>query len=203
MNEGILSTIGHTPLVKLSRLVEGAGFNLYAKLESFNPAGSIKDRVAFSIIEHAIEDGSLRPGLTVIESSSGNMGVGMAQVCSYYGLRFICVVDPKVTKQNLEIIRAYGAEVDLVTEPDPETGEFLVARIKRVKALLDATPGSVWLDQYSNLYNVLAHRQTMSEIVSELGGQVDYLSDGCEGNPPKSKFEERIMRFHILLRFLS
>src|ERR1043165_658050 len=155
MNEGILSTIGHTPLVKLSRLIEDAGFNLYAKLESFNPAGSMKDRVAFSIIKHALDDGSLRPGCTVIESSSGNMGVGMAHGCSYYGLRFICVVDPKTTKQNLEIIRAYGAEVDIVAEPDPDSGEFLVARVKRVKALLDAIPGSVWLDQYSNLYNAL------------------------------------------------
>ena len=75
------------------------------------------------MIRHAIETGAVRPGQAVIESSSGNMGIGLAQVCRYYGLRFICVVDTKTTSQNVDILRAYGAEVDVVSDPDPATGE--------------------------------------------------------------------------------
>jgi 2,3-diaminopropionate biosynthesis protein SbnA len=175
MTGDILSTIGNTPLVKLSRCVEGAHFSLYAKLEAFNPGGSIKDRTAYFIISKALENGQARPGVTVIESSSGNMGIGLAQACTYFGLRFICVVDPKTTKQNIEILRAYGAEVDMVEEPDPVTGEFLQARLNRVQALLREIPDSIWTDQYSNENNALAHYQTMREILTELDGHVDYL----------------------------
>jgi N-(2-amino-2-carboxyethyl)-L-glutamate synthase len=175
MNKGILSTIGNTPLVKLERVFEDAEFNLYAKLEAFNPGGSIKDRTAFSIIRHAIETGEIGPGTTVVESSSGNMGIGLAQACAYYGIHFICVVDPKTTTLNIEILRAFGAEVDLVTVADRITGEYLPARIARVQELLMTIENSFWPDQYSNIYNARAHHQTMREIVEELNGRVDYL----------------------------
>lgn len=175
MHAGILSTIGNTPLVKLERIFEDAQFHLFAKLEGFNPAGSIKDRTAFHIIGKAMEEGRLKPGMTVIESSSGNMGIGLAQACGYFGVNFICVVDSKTTKQNIEVLSVYGAEIDLVTEPDPFTGEFLQARLSRVKELLQVIPNSFWPDQYSNINNVMAHYQTMQEIVTELGEQVDYL----------------------------
>src|SRR5262249_38714438 len=146
--------------------------DLYAKLEAFNPGGSIKDRAALSIIGHALETGAIGPGMTVIESSSGNMGIGLAQACAYFGLRFICVVDPKTTRQNINILKSYGVEIDLVAQPDPVTGEFLQARIHRVKALLRSTENSFWPDQYSNIYNAVAHHQTMHEIVIALGGKV-------------------------------
>jgi N-(2-amino-2-carboxyethyl)-L-glutamate synthase len=156
-------------------MFEDTRFQLLAKLEAFNPGGSIKDRAAFSIIGNAMEKGEVRPGMTIIESSSGNMGIGLAQTCAYYGLRFICVIDPKTTNQNIRILKAYGAEVDIVAEPDPETGEFLPARIDRVKELLRTIPHSYWPDQYSNIYNARAHYQTMHEIVTALDGKVDYL----------------------------
>ena len=175
MNKGILSTIGHTPLVKLERILDDAEFNLYAKLEAFNPGGSIKDRTASSIIRHAMESGEIGPHTTVIESSSGNMGIGLAQACGYYGLRFVCVVDPKTTKLNIEILKAFGTEVDLVSVPDRATGEYLPARIARVKHLLGTIDNSFWSDQYSNIYNASAHYETMREIVEELDGRVDYL----------------------------
>jgi 2,3-diaminopropionate biosynthesis protein SbnA len=175
MTGDILSTIGNTPLVKLSRCIPGAHFSLYAKLEAFNPGGSIKDRTAHFILSRALESGRARAGAAVIESSSGNMGIGLAQACAFYGLRFICVVDPKTTKQNIEILRAYGAEIDLVKEPDPATGEFLQARLNRVQALLREIPGSFWPDQYSNEQNALAHYQTMREVLDQLGGRLDYL----------------------------
>jgi cysteine synthase A len=175
VGEGILSAIGHTPLVRLKRAIEDSSFRLYAKLEAFNPGGSIKDRAALSIISNALDAGLVQPGGTVIESSSGNMGIGLAQACGYFGLRFICVVDPKTTSQNIGILEAYGAEVDVVVEPDPVTGEFLHARIHRVQTLLRSIPNSYWPNQYANIQNVRAHYQTMHEIVAALNGRVDYL----------------------------
>src|SRR5919205_1328135 len=125
MEDGILSAIGNTPLVKLSRACKDYGFHVYAKLEALNPGGSMKDRPAHNIIRHALATGAVDSETAVIESSSGNMGIGLAQACAYYGLRFVCVVDVKTTEQNLRVLKAYGAEVHVVSEPDPETGEFL------------------------------------------------------------------------------
>ena len=176
MYDSILSAIGNTPLVRLDRVFDDLQFNLYAKLEAFNPGGSSKDRPAIKIIRRAIELGAVVPGETVvIESSSGNMGIGLAQACSYYGVRFICVVDRKTTMQNIRLLEAYSAEVELVSEPDPVTGEYLQARIDRVKSLLFSIPGSFWPNQYANLDNPHAHHQTMREIATQLDGKVDYL----------------------------
>src|SRR5262245_52360317 len=175
MKDGVLSAIGNTPLVRLSRVIPDARFKLYAKLEGLNPGGSTKDRPAFSIIRHAIDSGDIQPGTVVIESSSGNMGIGLAQACMYYGLRFICVVDPKATVQNVRLLKAYGAEVDVVQEPDKRTGEYLQARLDRVKDLLESTENTFWPNQYSHRYNPIAHYQTMHELVTELGGELDYL----------------------------
>jgi cysteine synthase A len=175
MREGILTAIGGTPLVRLTRLFPELDFQLYAKLESHNPGGSTKDRPAISIISRGIEGGQITPDTVVIESSSGNMGIGLALACAYYGLRFICVVDPKTTQQNIGLMRAYGAEVDMVEEPDATTGEYLQARIDRVKFLLRNIEHSFWPNQYANVYNPIAHHGTMDEIARALDGQVDYL----------------------------
>jgi N-(2-amino-2-carboxyethyl)-L-glutamate synthase len=172
---GVLSAIGHTPLVRLERVFADLHFRLYAKLEMLNPGGSMKDRPAFQIIRRAIESGAIRPDTVVVESSSGNMGVGLAQACAYFGLRLICVVDPKTTQQNIDILRAYGAEVDLVLEPDPVTNDYLPARISRVRELLSSVESSFWPNQYANESNPAAHAQTMQEIERALGGRVDYL----------------------------
>lgn len=175
MPRNLMSVIGNTPLVTLERVFADAPFNLYAKLEGLNPGGSIKDRTACNILSDAQSRGLIGPGTTVIESSSGNMGIGLAQMSALMGLKFICVVDPKTTAQNIDILRAYGAQIDMVTEPDPVTGEYLKARIDRVEELLQIYPDGFWPNQYSNLRNPDAHRQTMDEIVRDLGGAVDYL----------------------------
>jgi cysteine synthase A len=175
MNKSVLSVIGNTPLIELARIFESTGLKVFAKLEGFNPGGSTKDRAAINIIRQALADGEIRPGTTVVESSSGNMGIGLAQACAYLGLRFICVVDPKTTKQNIEIIRSYGAEIELVTKRDPATGEYLQVRIDRVQSLLRSIENSFWPNQYSNIYNARAHYQTMHEIAAELQGGIDYL----------------------------
>jgi N-(2-amino-2-carboxyethyl)-L-glutamate synthase len=114
VNSGILSIIGNTPLVKLENVFPEAKFQLFAKLEMFNPGGSIKDRPALNMLKNAFERGEIRPGSTIIESSSGNLGIGLAQACILLGLRFICVIDPKTTQQNLNILKAYGAEISLL-----------------------------------------------------------------------------------------
>jgi N-(2-amino-2-carboxyethyl)-L-glutamate synthase len=175
MDQGILSTIGNTPLVELRRIFGAGGPKVFAKMEGFNPGGSIKDRAAFNIIRHALSNGEIRSGTTVIESSSGNMGIGLAQACAYFRLPFICVVDPKTTQQNLEILKSYGARIEMVLHPDPVTGEYLQARINRVRSLSNSVQNSFCPDQYSNIYNADAHYQTMHEMVTELQGNIDYL----------------------------
>lgn len=176
MTESILCTIGHTPLVCLKRVFSDYPFHLFAKLEGFNPGGSAKDRPALHILQEAMRTGAVKAGTVVIESSSGNLGIGLAQACRYLGLRFIYVVDPKTTAQNIRILKAYGAEIDLVPEPDPVTGEFLQARINRVQTLLQTIEDTFWTNQYANPLNAQAHyRGTMHEIAMELGGRVDYV----------------------------
>jgi N-(2-amino-2-carboxyethyl)-L-glutamate synthase len=172
---GILSIIGNTPLVKLAKVLPDSHFQLFAKLEMFNPGGSVKDRPALNMLKQALKRGDLVPGATVIESSSGNLGIGLAQASVILGLKFICVIDPKTTQQNLNILKAYGAKIELVAEPDPVTGDFLPARISRVKSLLTSIPGSFWPNQYANFNNSEAHHQTMHEIIRDLNCELDYM----------------------------
>ncbi|HEX6862219.1 MAG TPA: 2,3-diaminopropionate biosynthesis protein SbnA [Thermoanaerobaculia bacterium] len=174
--DGILDAIGGTPLVRLRRFIPEAHFELFAKLEAMNPGGSIKDRPAVAILEDALRSGTVGPGTVVVESSSGNMGIGLAQACRYHDLRFLCVVDPKTAPTNLRVLRAYNAEIVFVDEPDPETGEFLQARLNRVKELLARTANSFWPNQYINPTNPGSHYSTtIHEVVSALGGRLDYL----------------------------
>ncbi|WP_332258063.1 2,3-diaminopropionate biosynthesis protein SbnA [Paenibacillus sp. HW567] len=175
LNGGILSTIGNTPLIKLSNLFQTNGLGVYAKMELLNPGGSAKDRPALRMIEEAWREGTIGPGTTIIESSSGNMAISLAMICKYAGLRFISVVDPRTTETNLQILKALDATIDYVVHPDPDTGEFLPARLNRVQQLLTAIPGSFWPNQYGNKNNYLSHyHTTMKEIVNELD-RVDYL----------------------------
>ncbi|PHN05715.1 2,3-diaminopropionate biosynthesis protein SbnA [Flavilitoribacter nigricans] len=172
--DGILATVGKTPLVSLKKLFPGTGVKLYGKSEYLNPGGSIKDRTALNMLTTALAEGKLRRGDTVIESSSGNMAIGLAQACLYFGLRLIVVVDPKLNKQTESILRTYGARIEYVRKPD-KVGGYLSARLNRVKELLKSTPRSFWTNQYSNPDNPRTHEQTMAEIADELNGKVDYI----------------------------
>src|SRR5438105_491462 len=175
MERGILSAIGKTPLVRLNRVLGQCLFSLYAKLEGSNPGGSAKDRAALYIIERAIAQGLIHKNTTVVESSSGNMAIGLAQVCLYYGLKFISVVDAKTNEQNLELLRLFGATVDVVAKPDPKTGEYLPARLARVQDIRQSLPSTYWPNQYANMDNADAHfLTTMPEISSSLGRQPDF-----------------------------
>lgn len=174
--DGVLSAVGGTPLVRLSRIYPDADFRLYAKLEALNPGGSIKDRPAREILGQAMRSGAVTRDTVIVESSSGNMGIGLAQACAYFGLRFICVVDAKASKQNIRILQVYGAEIDYVAEPDPETGEFLPARLKRVQQLVGELDNAFWPNQYANEHNSGSHfRTTMQEVAAQLDRQIDFV----------------------------
>jgi 2,3-diaminopropionate biosynthesis protein SbnA len=172
--QGILGAIGNTPLVRLVKLFGDETFVGYAKLEGLNPGGSSKDRPALRMIARGVEAGRINSSTTVIESSSGNLGIGLAQVCGYLGLRLICVVDPNITAQNLAILRAYGAEIEMVTWPSGGS-DFLTARIDRVKQMQRAIPDSFWCNQYANLHNPESHQDTAREIVEALGAPPDLI----------------------------
>lgn len=174
--DGILETIGQTPLVRLRRYLDRPDVELWAKLEMANPGGSAKDRPATRMLEEARRRGVVRETTLIVESSSGNTGIGLAQYCRYHGLRFCCVVDPRIQPQNLAILEALGTEVVMVEEPDPRSGDFLVARLKKVREILVATPDSFWPDQYTNGDNPRSHEEgTMKEIDEVLDGRLDYL----------------------------
>ncbi len=174
--DGIVGAIGETPLVRLRRYLAPAEIELWAKLESANPGGSAKDRPAKRMIAEALRAGKIGPSTTVIESSSGNMAIGLAQACRFYGLHLICVLDAKSNATTIRILRAFGAEVRVVTEPDPVTGDLLTARLHLVARLAEQIPDSFWPDQYSNQANPEAHSEgTAREIDEALGGELDYL----------------------------
>ncbi|MBH5318644.1 2,3-diaminopropionate biosynthesis protein SbnA [Paenibacillus sp. GSMTC-2017] len=179
MNKGWLKQIGNTPLVPLSKLFENArGIQVYGKLEMMNPSGSSKDRPALRILQKAYEQGEIGPGSIIIESSSGNMAISLAAICSYMGMKFISVIDPRTASQNIAIMKAYGADVSYVNSPDPATGEFLPARLERVRQLTASLPNSFWPNQYGNEHNYMAHYDgTMPEIANALD-KIDYIVGG-------------------------
>ena len=174
--DGILGAIGNTPLVSLHRYLLRPDVALWAKLEATNPGGSAKDRPAARMLQDALDDGLIDLGTTVVESTSGNTGVGLAQACRYHGMRLICVVDTRAHETNVRTMRALGADVRVVAEPDRETGDLLVARLALVSRLLAEIPNSFWPDQYANESNPAAHASgTMREIDEALEGRLDYL----------------------------
>ncbi|TVZ14823.1 2,3-diaminopropionate biosynthesis protein SbnA [Maribacter sp. MAR_2009_72] len=174
LSESIIDTIGSTPLVNLANMVENKKFNLYGKLEAANPGGSIKDRTSLFILKQALENGRIKKGDTIVESSSGNMAVGLAQACLYYGLQLVVVVDPKLNSHTEKILKTYNARIERVTKP-LDNGGFLGARLERVQWLLNTIPNSFWTNQYGNPDNPLTHHSTMTEILDALHGKLDYL----------------------------
>ena len=173
-DEGILSAVGNTPIVRLTKVFPDLPFTLHAKCEGVNPGGSAKDRAALAMLKQGVEAGLVRPGTLVVESSSGNMGIGLAQACAQLGLRFVCVVDSLTPLMTMRQLQAFGAAVEQVSLPPHGRGSLLEARLNRVQALLREHTGAFWPNQYSNPRNAAAHHRTMAEIVSVLG-TVDVL----------------------------
>jgi N-(2-amino-2-carboxyethyl)-L-glutamate synthase len=172
---GPLKAVGNTPLVSLRDLLDRDDIEVWAKLEMLNPGGSSKARSAERMIEDALASDTLRPGFTVIESTSGNLGIGLAHTCRKHHLNLICVVDSRTDKAKIDVIRALGGEVRVVVEPDPQTGDLLAARLELVRQLVTAIPRSWWPNQYANASNPAAHQATMAEIDTALDGRLDWL----------------------------
>jgi len=170
VRSGVLAAVGHTPLVRLERLFPTCRGRIWAKLEFLNPGGSAKDRPALGMLEAALLDGRLKHGGTVIESSSGNMAIGLAQAAHVLGLTLVVVVDLKTTATNIRLLELYGAEVEVVRAPHPDTGDWLDARLERVQTLLETIPGAWWSDQYTNSDNARSHAEgTAADVAADLG----------------------------------
>ena len=174
----ILGTIGATPLVALDRLAEGLPGRVLAKIESTNPGGSVKDRIALRMIEEAEQAGRLRPGTPVVEVTSGNTGTGLAIVCAVRGYRLIAVMSEGNSQERRRMLRALGAEVDLVPQvggprPGQVSREDLEAVEARAAELVQRL-GAFRPDQFGNAANARAHELgTGREIWEQTGGRVD------------------------------
>jgi len=171
----VVAAIGNTPLVRLSRIHPPG--NLVAKLEHMNPGGSVKERIAASMIDAAEQQGLLRPGGTIIEPTSGNTGVGLAMIGAVRGYRVICTVPDKVSKEKQDLLRAYGVEV-IVTPTDllPEHPDSYYGVARRLAADIE---GAFHPDQYSNPANPQAHYEgTGPEIWRQTDGEIGALVVG-------------------------
>ena len=168
--------IGHTPLLRLVRLEAAHNLNcrLLAKLESFNPGGSAKDRVARAMLDDAEDRGLIGPGATIIEPTSGNTGIGLAAVCAQRGYRCIIVMPDSMSLERQKLMTAYGAELVLT----PGSGGML-ASITRARALAASIPGAWIPDQFANPANASAHYMTTGpEIWNDCDGEVDLFVAG-------------------------
>lgn len=175
--ENVLDTIGHTPLVKLSKLSEGLNVNIYGKVEFFNPGGSVKDRIALQMVKKAEKEGLLKPGSTIIEATAGNTGAGLALVAARRGYRCIFVLPDKMSDDKINLLKAYGAEIVITptsVPPDsPESYNGVADRLAR------EIPDSFRPGQFSNLTNPETHYlSTGPEIWEDLEGKVDVFVAG-------------------------
>lgn len=175
--KNILETIGDTPLVQLNEITKGLPCNVYAKLESFNPGNSVKDRMAIKMIEYAEKDGRLKPGGTIIEATSGNTGMGLAIAAVVKGYKCIFATTDKQSKEKLDALRAFGAEVIIcpsnVSPEDPRSYYSVSSK------LAEEIPGAWKPNQYDNLNNLQAHyEQTGPEIWEQTDGKITHLIVG-------------------------
>lgn len=162
-----------TPLAPIDVVVRGERRRLLLKLEGAGNRGSIKDRTARGLLADLNARSLLRPGSVVVESTSGNLGVALARLARAHGYRFLAVVDPKTTAENLDLLHRLGVEVEVVDRPD-ETGGYLLSRLERVRELCASSDRYAWPDQYTNAANPRIHeRETGPEIHRQLGGGVD------------------------------
>jgi cystathionine beta-synthase len=177
IKESILDAIGETPLVRLSRLGHSLKPQLVAKVEALNPGGSIKDRAAIALIEAAERDGKLKPGGTIVEPTSGNTGTGLAIAASLKGYRVMAVMPDKMSKEKIDLLRAYGAEVVVApTEVPPDSPESYYRVADR---LTEEIPGAFQPNQYRNMANPEAHyRSTGPELWRQSGGQITHFVAG-------------------------
>lgn len=170
----VLELIGQTPLLRLQELEDGSA-EIWAKLETANPGGSVKDRIGLGMVLAAEQDGRLSPGGTIVEATAGNTGIGLALAGVRRGYRVILVVPEKYSVEKQKLMRALGAEV--VVTPTEQGMAGAQARAREITA---ATPGAVYVDQFSNPANPRTHELTTGpEIYQQTGGRLDAIVVGC------------------------
>lgn len=167
--ENIVDLIGATPMVRLQRIVPDGAAEVYVKLEMFNPSGSVKDRAAFNLIDTAEKQGHLKPGGTIIEPTSGNTGIGLAMIAAAKGYRAILIMPDNMSKERINILKAYGAEVVLTP-----SSERMPGSIAKALELKEQIPGSFIPQQFENQANPDIHRVTTApEILQQMEGRLD------------------------------
>lgn len=172
--ENVLELIGQTPMVKLGKVVGPESADIYAKLEFFNPGGSVKDRICLSMIEDAEKKGLLKPGSTIIEPTSGNTGIGLAMIAAVKGYRCILTMPETMSLERIYILKSYGAEVILTPGI-----EGMLGSIKKAEQLLKKTPNSFMPQQFKNEANPEIHRKTTAkEILETNDGKLDAFVAG-------------------------
>jgi cystathionine beta-synthase len=177
VHSNILGAIGHTPLIRLNRVTKGVKATVYAKVETFNPGNSIKDRMALKMIEDAEKAGLLKPGGTIIEGTSGNTGMGLAITAIVKGYKCIFTTTDKQSSEKVDALRAFGAEVIVCpTDVDPEDPRSYYSVSSRLER---ETPNSWKANQYDNPSNAQAHYETTGpELWEQTGGKIDHLIVG-------------------------
>lgn len=171
---GFLSAIGNTPLIKLNKLSNELGRNIYAKAEWMNPGGSVKDRAALFLLELAEERGEIKPGATIVEGTAGNTGIGLAHICRAKGYKLIIYLPETMAKAKMDTLRLLGAEVNPVpVVPFSDPGNFN----QRAKAHAASIENGFWTNQFDNLDSRLTHfKSTGPEIWNQLDGKVDVFT---------------------------
>jgi cystathionine beta-synthase len=175
--ENILGLVGRTPLVKLNRLTEGMRAQVFAKMESHNPGGSVKDRIGISMIDAAEQDGSLKPGGTIVEATSGNTGIGLALAAAIKGYKCIFVMTEKASVEKGRYLKALGADVVICpVSAKPGTPDHYVTTAQRIAR---ETPNSFYPNQYANANNPEAHyRTTGPELWEQTEGRITHFVSG-------------------------
>lgn len=170
----VTETIGNTPLVRLNRLTANAGATVLAKLEYFNPANSVKDRIGRAIIDAAEKSGELKAGGTIVEGTSGNTGIALAMVGAARGYKVILTMPETMSKERQVMLKAFGAEIELTPGADGMQGA-----VDRAKEIVSSTPNSILASQFANPANPEIHRQTTAqEILRDTDGKVDIFVAG-------------------------
>ena len=172
--DNITQAFGNTPLVRLNRVTDGTAAEVYAKLEFYNPAGSVKDRIGVAIVDAAEQSGELQPGGTIIEGTSGNTGIALALVGAARGYRVILTMPETMSIERRKLLRAYGAEIVLTEGPLGMRGA-----VEKAKELVAETPGAILANQFGNAANPAIHRATTGEeIWRDTDGEIDIFVAG-------------------------
>lgn len=172
--DNIAEAVGKTPLVKLNRITEGVDATVLGKLEFYNPAGSVKDRIGVAIIDAAEKSGALRPGGTIVEGTSGNTGIALAMVGAARGYKVILTMPETMSKERRVLLRAFGAEIVLTPGPEGMRGA-----VEKAKEIVASTDNAIWAQQFANEANPAVHRATTAEeIWADTDGGVDIFVSG-------------------------